>query len=386
MLFLVTGAAGFIGASTSRALLERGDEVLGIDNVNAYYDPHLKKARLDKLWEEFGHRFRFRRVDFADPLALEQVTKALDVEGIVHLGAQAGVRYSMQNPRAYVQSNLVGHCNMLEIARARRLRMIYASSSSVYGGNKRLPFKTDDRVDCPLSLYAATKKADELLSESYASMYRLQLTGLRFFTVYGPWGRPDMAMWTFTKALYAGEPLPLFNRGEMRRDFTYIDDIVRGIIACLDRPPSDDGQPKPGGSMGPHAIYNIGNNRSEDLMDVVRILERETGRKALLEYKPMQAGDVPETYADISAIERDHGFKPNVTIDIGVPRFVEWYRNYHGLADRRTLQSVHGLKDHKCAVVGVRWNGEKIQAPLRVLPSAPSSRPRPATAHDVPTA
>src|SRR5437764_8680866 len=242
MAVLVTGAAGLIGAATSRALLERGDEVIGIDNVNDYYDPTLKQARLRDLQQQFGDRFRFERLDFADAAALKSFTDKFDIDGIVHLGAQAGVRYSLENPSAYVQSNLVGHCNMLELARARRPRhMVYASSSSVYGGNKSLPFRVEDRVDHPLSLYAATKKADELLSESYASLYRLSLTGLRFFTVYGPWGRPDMAMWIFVKALYAGEPLPLFNGGEMRRDFTYIDDIVRGVISCLDGPPIDDG-------------------------------------------------------------------------------------------------------------------------------------------------
>jgi UDP-glucuronate 4-epimerase len=221
---------------------------------------------------------------------------------------------------------------MLELARDRRTQhMVYASSSSVYGGNTTLPFRVEDRVDHPLSLYAATKKADELLSESYSSLYRMALTGLRFFTVYGPWGRPDMAMWIFTKALYAGEPLPLFNRGEMRRDFTYIDDIVRGVISCLEAPPADDGQVKAGGSTSPHAIYNIGNSRSEDLMRVVELLEQETGRKAIPNLQPMQIGDVKETFADISAMERDHGFEPTTTIDEGVPRFVAWYREYHHL-------------------------------------------------------
>jgi UDP-glucuronate 4-epimerase len=209
--------------------------------------------------------------------------------------------------------------------------MVYASSSSVYGGNKSLPFRVEDRVDHPLSLYAATKKADELLSESYANIYRLPLTGLRFFTVYGPWGRPDMAMWIFTRALYAGEALPLFNRGEMRRDFTYIDDIVRGVVACLDSPPADDETLKAGGSTSPHALYNIGNSRSEDLMRVVELLEQETGRKATCNPMPMQIGDVKETFADISAIERDHGFKPTTSIDEGIPRFVRWYREYHGI-------------------------------------------------------
>ena len=332
MAVLVTGAAGFIGAATSRVLLERGDEVVGIDNLNDYYDPTLKKARLTRLQQQYGNRFRFERVDFSDADALKSFTDGIAIDGIVHLGAQAGVRYSLENPSAYVQSNLVGHVNMLELARHRQPRhMVYASSSSVYGGNKGLPFRVEDRVDHPLSLYAATKKADELLSESYASLYRLPLTGLRFFTVYGPWGRPDMAMWIFTKALYAGEPLPLFNRGEMRRDFTYIDDIVRGVVACLDGPPADNGQMKAGGSTSPHAIYNIGTSRSEDLMRVVELLEQETGRKALADPMPMQIGDVRETFADISAIERDHGFKPATSIDEGVPRFVAWYKDYHGI-------------------------------------------------------
>jgi UDP-glucuronate 4-epimerase len=332
MAVLVTGAAGFIGAATSRFLLERGDEVVGIDNLNPYYDPKLKQARLTSLQQQFGNRFRFERVDFADAEALQRSIADVGIDGIVHLGAQAGVRYSVENPQAYVQANLVGHCNMLELARARRPRhMVYASSSSVYGGNKSLPFRVEDRVDHPLSLYAATKKADELISESYANIYRLPLTGLRFFTVYGPWGRPDMAMWIFVNALYAGEPLPLFNAGEMRRDFTYIDDIVGGVVACLDGPPSDDDQVKAGGSTSPHALYNVGNSRSEDLMRVVELLEQETGRKALLDLLPMQVGDVRETYADISAIERDHGFRPATGIDEGVPRFVKWYRDYHGL-------------------------------------------------------
>ena len=332
MAVLVTGAAGFIGAATSRALLDRGDEVVGIDNLNDYYDVSLKQARLRQLQQQFGNRFRFERVDFADVEALKSFTDTIEIVGIVHLGAQAGVRYSLENPSAYVQANLVGHCNMLELARHRQARhMVYASSSSVYGSNKSLPFRVEDRVDHPLSMYAATKKADELLSESYASLYRLPLTGLRFFTVYGPWGRPDMAMWIFTKALYAGEPLPLFNRGEMRRDFTYIDDIVRGVVACLDAPPADDGSAKAGGSTSPHAVYNIGNSRSEDLMRVVELLEEATGKKALLDPQPMQIGDVKDTFADISAIERDLGFAPRTSIDEGVPRFVNWYREFHGL-------------------------------------------------------
>jgi UDP-glucuronate 4-epimerase len=330
MAVLVTGSAGFIGFSTARVLLERGDEVVGIDNINDYYDPSLKQARLQKLSQQYGNRFRFERMDFADAEALKRLADTHQIDNMVHLGAQAGVRYSLENPQAYVQSNLVGHCNMLELARAIRPKgMVYASSSSVYGGNKSLPFRVEDRVDHPLSLYAATKKADELISESYASLYRMPLTGLRFFTVYGPWGRPDMAMWIFTKALFAGQPLPLYNGGEMRRDFTYIDDIVRGIVACLDNPPQDDGEVKAGGSSAPHALYNIGNSRSEDLMRVVQLLEDATGQKALLDPQPMQAGDVKDTFADISAIERDHGFAPTTRIDEGVPRFVAWYREYH---------------------------------------------------------
>jgi UDP-glucuronate 4-epimerase len=333
MAVLVTGAAGFVGAATARALLARGDAVVGIDNLNPYYDPALKRARLASLQDAFGgDRFRFAEVDFADAGALRELAASVEFDRIVHLGAQAGVRYSVENPAAYVQSNLVGHCNMLELARARRSsHFVYASSSSVYGGNKSIPFRVEDRVDHPLSLYAATKKADELLSESYASLYRLPMTGLRFFTVYGPWGRPDMAMWIFTKALFEDRPLPVFNGGEMRRDFTYVDDIVSGVVACLDGPPLDDGALKAGGSTAPHAIYNIGNSRSEDLMRLIELLEQATGRKALLDPRPMQPGDVKDTFADISAIERDHGFSPSTTIDEGVPKFVRWYRDYHGI-------------------------------------------------------
>ena len=332
MRVLVTGAAGFIGAATCRALLERGDSVVGIDNVNDYYDPSLKEARLERLHRDFSDSFQFKRIDFAENDLLTASLLGVDFERIVHLGAQAGVRYSMENPAAYIHSNLVGHGHLIELARQRGSdHFVYASSSSVYGGNKSLPFRVEDRVDHPLSLYAATKKANELVSESYANLYRLPSTGLRFFTVYGPWGRPDMAMWIFTRALYEGRALPLFNAGEMRRDFTYVDDIVSGVIACLDSPPKDDGNEKAGGSTVPHAIYNIGNNRSEDLMKVVALLEQETGRKAMISPQPMQPGDVKETRADISAIERDHGFAPTTTIDEGVPRFVRWYRDYHGL-------------------------------------------------------
>jgi UDP-glucuronate 4-epimerase len=332
MTVLVTGVAGFIGSTTAQALLDRGEDVVGIDNLNDYYDPRLKQARLERVSQRFGNRFRFERLDFADSETINSTLAKLPFDRIVHLGAQAGVRYSIENPAAYVQSNLVGHCNMLELARQCEVKhFVYASSSSVYGGNDSLPFRVEDRVDHPLSLYAATKKSDELISESYASLYRLPMTGLRFFTVYGPWGRPDMAMWIFTKALYEGRPLPLFNAGQMRRDFTYIDDIVRGVVACLDSPPCDNGSLKAGGSKAPHALYNIGNSRSEDLMRVVELLEQATGRKALVDPKPMQPGDVTETYADISAIQRDLGFEPSTTIDEGVPKFVNWYREYHGL-------------------------------------------------------
>jgi UDP-glucuronate 4-epimerase len=330
MTVLVTGVAGFIGSTTARALLARGEQVVGIDNLNDYYDPALKRARLEGLRNDFGDRFRFDQLDFSNAGALQELGRSSDFHRIVHLGAQAGVRYSLTNPEAYAQSNLVGHLNMLELARhLGSSHFVYASSSSVYGGNKNLPFRVEDRVDHPLSLYGATKKADELMSEAYASLYKLPSTGLRFFTVYGPWGRPDMAIWIFTKALYAGEPLPLFNGGEMRRDFTYIDDIVAGIVACLDSPPANDGEPKAGGSHAPHALYNIGNNRSEDLMRVVELLEQATGVKALIDPRPMQPGDVRDTFADISAIERDHGFSPTTTIDEGIPRFVRWYREFH---------------------------------------------------------
>jgi UDP-glucuronate 4-epimerase len=332
MSVLVTGVAGFIGSATARALLARGDSVLGIDNLNSYYDPSLKQARLDALSSDFGDRFRFERLDFSDAAALADLSRRSEFDRIVHLGAQAGVRYSLENPAAYFQSNLVGHGNLLELARERRSsHFVYASSSSVYGSNKSLPFRVEDRVDHPLSLYAASKKANELMSEAYANIHGLPSTGLRFFTVYGPWGRPDMAMWIFIKALYAGQPLPLFNGGEMRRDFTYIDDIVTGIVASLDGPPAKDDTVKAGGSNCPHAIYNIGNHRSEDLMRVVELLEQATGRKALIDPKPIQPGDVKDTFADITAIERDHGFKPTTTIEEGIPRFVDWYRQYHGL-------------------------------------------------------
>lgn len=329
---LVTGVAGFIGMSVAERLLARGDSVVGIDNVNDYYTVQLKRDRLARLAELGGDRFRFLEVDFADMATLDRTLATERFDRIIHLGAQAGVRYSIENPHAYVQSNLVGHVNLLEIARHRgSSHFVYASSSSVYGGNETLPFSVADRVDHPLSLYAATKKADELMSETYAHLFRLPQTGLRFFTVYGPWGRPDMAMWIFTRKILAGEPIEVFNHGDMRRDFTYIDDIVSGIVACLDNPPPDDGLPKAGGSVKPHRLYNIGNHRSEQLMDLIAIIEHECGRSAEKIMLPMQAGDVKETFADIDAIQQDLGYQPSTRIDVGVPRFVAWYKQYHGI-------------------------------------------------------
>jgi len=327
---LVTGAAGFIGFHVSRRLLARGETVIGLDNVNDYYSVQLKRDRLAELARD--ERFSFVEVDFADHAALARALEGQDFDRIIHLGAQAGVRYSIENPRAYVQSNLVGHLNMLEVARHRRAsNFVYASSSSVYGGNDTLPFRVEDRVDHPLSLYAATKKADELISETYAHLYRLPQTGLRFFTVYGPWGRPDMAMWLFAKAIFAGEPIQVFGEGNMRRDFTFIDDIVTGVVACSDNPAPDDGAEKAGGSRAPHRLYNIGNHRSEELSYMIDLIEEACGRKAERRLMPMQPGDVRDTFADISAIQRDLGFAPTTTIAEGIPKFVDWYRTYHSL-------------------------------------------------------
>lgn len=329
MTILVTGAAGFIGFHLSHRLLEAGEQVIGIDNFNPYYDPALKRARVAKLREIGGNRFVCHEVDFADHEALEAALAGAEFDRIVHLGAQAGVRYSIENPRAYLTANLAGHLNMLELARARRSsHFLYASSSSVYGGNTSLPFRVEDRVDHPISLYAATKKADELMSETYSHLYQLPMTGFRFFTVYGPWGRPDMAMWIFTRKILAGEPIEVFNHGQMHRDFTYIDDIVAGLVAALDRPPADDGSVKAGGSRSAHAIYNLGNSRSEELGRMIALIEQACGREAIKEYRPLQPGDVPDTFADIGAARHDLGFEPKITIDEGVPRFVEWYRAY----------------------------------------------------------
>jgi UDP-glucuronate 4-epimerase len=335
MHILVTGAAGFIGFNVIRHLIARGDTVIGIDSLNDYYDVSLKQARLvelDKYASGLCNKFIFKQVDFSDHISLEAALDGQDFNRIVHLGAQAGVRYSIENPRAYLHANLAGHLNIIEIGRHRKIEhLVYASSSSVYGGNDTLPFRVEDRVDQPLSLYAATKKADELMSETYAHLYRLPQTGLRFFTVYGPWGRPDMAMWLFTKAIFDGRPIDVFGEGRMRRDFTYIDDIVAGIVACVDNPPADDGTVKAGGSISPHRIYNIGNSRSEDLGGMITLIEQACGRLAERRLLPMQPGDVRDTFADISAIQRDLGFEPRTTIAEGVPLFVQWYRDFHGL-------------------------------------------------------
>lgn len=332
MRVLVTGAAGFIGAALSIRLCASGCEVTGIDNLNDYYAVSLKQYRLGVVAAEAGDRFRFRQVDFSDQAALGQALEAVEFDAIVHLGAQAGVRYSLVNPHAYVQSNLMGHLNLLELARSRRIgHLVYASSSSVYGLDSPVPFSEEHRADRPVSLYAATKRSDELLSESYASLYRIPQTGLRFFTVYGPAGRPDMMPWIFTSRILQGEPIPVFNRGEMERDFTYIDDIVDGIAACIGKPPPDDGARKVGGSHAPHAVYNIGNSRPEKLLDVIGIIERACGREAKLEMLGMQKGDVTVTYADISAMEREFGYRPRVSVEEGMNRFVDWFKGYHSL-------------------------------------------------------
>lgn len=333
MTILVTGAAGFIGMHVADRLMAQGHAVVGIDNLNDYYPVSLKRARLDSLSAAHGKLFTFHQLDFADMDAVNATLHDQVIESIVHLGAQAGVRYSLINPHAYVRSNLAGHVNMLELARERRVRhLVYASSSSVYGGNDTLPFRVEDRADHPVSLYAATKRADELMSETYAHLFRIPMTGLRFFTVYGPWGRPDMAMWIFTSKILAGQPIPVFNHGRMQRDFTYIDDIVTGILGCLDHPPADDGALKAGGSRAPHRLYNIGNNRPEELMHLIAVLEDALGIKAQIDFQPIQPGDVHATFADISAIARDIGFAPSVGIESGVPRFVQWYRDYHGVS------------------------------------------------------
>ena len=331
MAVLVTGAAGFIGFHVAQTLLARGEDVIGVDNLNDYYDVNLKNARLAQLLQQ--PKFRFQKLELADFDALRDGLAKAGVDRIVHLAAQAGVRYSLTHPHAYLHANITGHLNVLELARQLSpfMHLVYASSSSVYGGNTKLPFAETDRVDTPVSLYAATKKADELISQCYSHLYRIPQTGLRFFTVYGPWGRPDMAMWQFTDAIIKDQPIKVFNHGDMRRDFTFIDDIVAGVIACLDRPPVDDGREYLAGSNAPHRVYNIGNHRSEPLLRMIEVLEQAIGREAIKQMEPMQPGDVKETYADIDAIQRDTGYAPTTPIDVGVPAFVTWFKHYHGL-------------------------------------------------------
>jgi UDP-glucuronate 4-epimerase len=326
MVVLVTGAAGFIGFHTSLALLERGETVIGIDDLNPYYAVSLKEARLAELAARPG--FAFHRLDIAERGAVTSLLQQHpEIDRVVHLAAQAGVRHSLVDPHAYVRANLDGQLEILEGCRRlpRLDHLVFASSSSVYGGNTKLPFAVTDPVDTPQSLYAASKKADELMSYCYAHLYRLPSTGLRFFTVYGPWGRPDMAAWLFTEAILKGRPIQVFNNGEMRRDFTYVDDIVAGVLAALDHPPRDDGREPP------YKLYNLGNHRSEELKRFIAVLEQAIGRKAVVELAPLQPGDVPATYADIGETTRDLGFVPKTTIDEGVPRFVAWYRRYHKL-------------------------------------------------------
>jgi UDP-glucuronate 4-epimerase len=324
---LITGAAGFIGMHVAAALLRRGENVIGIDNFTPYYSLDLKRARIAHLRDLAPSRFAFSEVDFGDAAALEAALVGETTDRIVHLGAQPGVRYSLENPAAYIHSNVAGHLNILELARHRHVaHLVYASSSSVYGMRADTPFRVEDRADTPISLYAATKRADELMSETYAHLFRIPQTGLRFFTVYGPWGRPDMAVWKFTEAVLQGKPIDVYNHGDMLRDFTFIDDIVNGIVLALDRPPLDDGQLKPGGFATPHRLYNIGNNRPEQLMDLIRAIEDACGRKAEINLLPMQAGDVYQTFADIADISRDVGFAPTTPMAVGIPAFVEWYR------------------------------------------------------------
>lgn len=334
---LITGAAGFIGFHLARRLMGEGRPVVGIDIVNDYYDPALKRARLAKLSEEFGGLFTFRQVDFADADALDEALAGLQFTDIAHLGAQAGVRYSIDNPRAYVQSNLVGHLNLLEVARARQVPMVYASSSSVYGGNKTLPFRVEDRVDHPMSLYAATKKSDELMSETYAHLYRIPLTGLRFFTVYGPWGRPDMALFRFTRNILAGKPIQVFNHGNHRRDFTYIDDVVDGVVRASDHiaapdPGWDASSPSPATSQAPFRIFNIGNGKPVGLDECIETLEAALGKRAIRENLPAQPGDAQETYADSSALFDAFDCRPTTSLRDGISRFVNWYLSYFGIS------------------------------------------------------
>ncbi|MGB0719967.1 MAG: NAD-dependent epimerase [Bdellovibrionales bacterium] len=322
---LITGAAGFIGFHTAIRLLQAGRKVVGVDNLNDYYDPALKTARLEQL-ENFPD-FHFIKADIADKDAMETIwAEQGPFLEVIHLAAQAGVRYSLQNPYSYITANCMGHLTIMEMCRHTNgfKHLVYASSSSVYGGNEKLPYAVEDPVDHPISLYAATKRADELMSHTYSHLYRIPQTGLRFFTVYGPWGRPDMALFIFTKAILEGRSIPVFNNGEMKRDFTYVDDIVSGIIGALEKPPQ-----AVEGQGAPCRVLNIGNNRSEKLMDFVRTIEQALDRKAEIEFLPLQPGDVPETFADIDAIQTLTGYRPTTTIAEGIPRFVAWYRDYY---------------------------------------------------------
>ena len=328
---LVTGAAGFIGMHTASRLLDRGDTVVGLDNLNDYYLPQLKLDRLAQLTSCPG--FQFEKVALEDRDGINRLFKTNTFDSVIHLAAQAGVRYSLTNPQAYVDANLVGFVNILEACRHSQVaHLTYASSSSVYGANRKIPFSVDDRVDHPVSLYAATKKANELMAHTYSHLFGLPTTGLRFFTVYGPWGRPDMAMWMFTKAILAGKPIDVFNHGKMKRDFTFVDDIVEGVIRTNDTIPkplaissdADDSQ-----TAAPYRVYNIGNNQPVELMHLIETLEQALGCTAEKNMLPMQPGDVPATYANIDALQRDVGFRPSTSIEVGVKKFVDWYKSYH---------------------------------------------------------
>ena len=333
MRILVTGVAGFIGSHVAQRLLARGDQVLGIDNLNDYYDVTLKKARLARLQGQAG--FEFIEMDISDRGAMADLFAQQEINRVVHLAAQAGVRYSIENPHAYVDSNLVGFVNVLEGCRhAGVAHLVYASSSSVYGANERLPFSVHDNIDHPLSLYAATKKANELMAHTYSSLYQLPTTGLRFFTVYGPWGRPDMALFKFTKNILAGDPIDVFNYGKHRRDFTYIDDIVEGVLRTLDHtaeinPQWDGAKPDPGTSQAPWRVYNIGNSQPVELLNYIQCIEQALGKKATLNLLPLQPGDVPDTFADVADLVADVGYQPATSVETGVARFIEWYRDYY---------------------------------------------------------
>ena len=333
MKILVTGTAGFIGSHLAQRLLERGDEVVGIDNLNDYYDPRLKQARLEQFTAH--HNFRFTQASLEDRAAVERAFAEFAPERVVNLAAQAGVRYSLENPQAYIDSNIVGFLNILEACRHHGVEhLVYASSSSVYGANRKLPFSVEDPVDHPVSLYAASKKANELMAHTYSHLFALPTTGLRFFTVYGPWGRPDMALFLFTRKILAGEPIDIFNHGRHTRDFTYIDDIVEGVVRTLDRVPGADPAhnplaPTPASSSAPYRVYNIGNHQPVQLLRYIEVLEDCLGRKAERRLLPLQPGDVPDTYADVDALHRDTGYSPSTTIEVGVSRFVEWYRAFY---------------------------------------------------------